>query len=110
MPATSSSSKDSRKIVLIAGEQSGDNHGFALMNSLKALDPSLIFMGVGGPKMRSAMNVELGSSEELQIMGFTSLVTALPRILRFQKRLQKAICKENPESVITIDFPDFNTS
>ena len=40
-------------IYFVAGEASGDNHGAALMSSLRKLDSGLQFAGRGGPQMRT---------------------------------------------------------
>ena len=40
-------------IYFVAGEASGDNHGAALMQSLRRLRPDLRLLGRGGPKMKA---------------------------------------------------------
>ena len=42
----------SRTIYFVAGEVSADNHGAALMRSLRKLDGELKFVGRGGPQMQ----------------------------------------------------------
>ena len=41
------------KIAIVAGERSGDELGAPLMKSLKSINPSIEFVGVGGSKMTS---------------------------------------------------------
>ena len=46
-----------KKIVIIAGEDSGDLHGSHLMKEMKKIDPAFSFYGVGGDKMiREGLN------------------------------------------------------
>jgi lipid-A-disaccharide synthase len=40
----------SRKIMIIAGEASGDLHGAALVKALHEIDPEIRFYGIGGEK------------------------------------------------------------
>ena len=41
-----------RTIYFVAGEVSADNHGASLMRRLRELDPTLKFIGCGGPQMQ----------------------------------------------------------
>src|SRR5437879_557007 len=41
-----------RTIYFVAGEVSADNHGASLMRCLRELDPTLKFIGRGGPQMQ----------------------------------------------------------
>ncbi len=45
-------------IYFVAGEVSADNHGAALMRSLRALDPELKFIGRGGPQMQQVAGAQ----------------------------------------------------
>lgn len=110
MPEISSYCASTPKFVLIAGEQSGDNHGFALMQALQSQDPRLSFSGVGGTKMRSLFADSYLDAEDLHIMGFSAVISALPKLYSLLRRLSLRILQEKPEAVITIDFPDFNLS
>ena len=94
--------------VLIAGEQSGDNHGAALIKALKELDPDFLFAGVGGPQMRPHLSASFADAEELHIMGFSKVIKELPRLIRLMNRLCKEILEKAPAVIITIDLPDFN--
>jgi len=40
-----------KKVLIVAGEASGDLHGANLVRAMLALDPGLDFYGIGGPKM-----------------------------------------------------------
>ena len=108
MPETSSYCASNLKFVLIAGEQSGDNHGFALMKALHKQEPHLSFSGVGGKKMCSLFKDTYLNAEDLHMMGFSGVILALPKLYGLLKSLSARILKEKPEAVITIDFPDFN--
>ena len=45
-------------IYFVAGEVSADNHGAALMRSLRVLDPELKFIGRGGPQMQQVAGAQ----------------------------------------------------
>lgn len=98
-----------RKVMIVAGEASGDLHGGNLIRAAKELCPQISFFGVGGDKMKKAGAQLLFSSNDLSVMGVQEVVGSLPRILRrfFQLKsiLQGA---KKPDLLVLIDFPDFN--
>ncbi len=105
MFATSSSSDE---IILLAGEQSGDNHAAKLMKALQTLRPSLRFVGVGGPQMRAAGLHCLIPQEKLSTMGFTQVLRRIFELLGYLSQLRREIVQRKPLAVISVDFPDFH--
>ena len=93
---------------IFAGEASGDLHGSALIRSLKQKDPSCQINGVGGVLMRSEEFHCLINTELFQVMGFTDVFLALPRLIPLFKKVRDDILKSNPDCVILIDYPGFN--
>lgn len=93
---------------LVAGEKSGDMHGGKLMQALKKLSPDAEFKGVGGKTMQAEGLKPLFPFESLQVMGFTDVFLALPRIIPLFYSLAKNILQDNPTCVIFIDYPGFN--
>lgn len=93
---------------LVAGEKSGDMHGGKLMHALKEIYPDAEFKGVGGKTMRSEGLNPVIPFEDLQVMGFTDVFLALPRIIPLFYSLANSILKDKPDRVIFIDYPGFN--
>lgn len=97
------------KIVLFAGEPSGDLHGSHLLQKLIGLLPAVEFVGVGGPKMRDAgLKTLLYSMEDFAVMGFIDVIKSLPALMGKFRQLTRKILQENPRAVVLIDYPDFN--
>lgn len=96
------------KFAVIAGETSGDALGAALISALRTLHPHAQFVGVTGPKMRSAGCESLGNIEQLSVMGLVEIVPRLPGILRLRRALVEHLLALSPTAVIAIDAPDFN--
>lgn len=95
------------KIFIIAGEASGDNLGFRLMQALQALDEDVRFSGIGGTRMEMAGLETLFPMQELALMGLAEI---LPKALHLKKRLAQtieAIRIEKPDILLTIDSPGF---
>lgn len=96
------------RLFLVAGETSGDRHAAALVTTLRRLEPSLTFRGLGGPAMRAA-GVEL--LEDLTRYAVVGLIEVLRHVGTF-RRIFRAACRaldtDRPDAVILVDYPGFN--
>ena len=62
------------KIMLIAGEASGDNHAAHVVDVLKARHPDWEFTGMAGPAMRASGVKALIESESMGVRGFVEVL------------------------------------
>jgi lipid-A-disaccharide synthase len=96
------------KLLLVAGEVSGDQHASALLAALRPRLPSLEVFGVGGEGARAAGARLLAHQKDLAVVG---LVEAIGRI-RFARRLIRTLVseavREKADVAVLIDSPDFN--
>jgi hypothetical protein len=70
------------EVFLVAGEESGDRLGAALMRALRERTAGQVrFAGVGGREMTSAGLASLYSIDDLAIIGFSALPRRIPRVL-----------------------------
>jgi len=106
-------------IYFVAGEVSADNHGAALMRSLRKLDGELNFVGRGGPQMQevageSAVGRNRGGGQFKNWIG-EAAVLGLWEVLRkygyfreqFHETLRE-IRESKPDAIVLIDYPGFN--
>jgi lipid-A-disaccharide synthase len=96
------------KILLSAGEASGDRLGAGLARALLRRRPDLALVGMGGDEMRTAGVTLLQHASEVAVVGIVEVATHLPRIRGAMRRLAAAIRDEKPDLLVPIDFPDFN--
>lgn len=98
------------KIMLVAGEASGDAHAAKLVKALKELAPEtgFEFFGAAGEKMRDAGVEAVVKSDHLSIVGLLEIGRALPMFWSVFQKLKRAAIQRKPDAVIFIDFPDFN--
>lgn len=97
------------KLYLIAGEASGDNHGAALMQSLRRFEPKLKFSGRGGPQMkRIAGENFLDWSEQAAVVGLWEVIKHYRYFRREFRRTLREIQNAGPDAVVLIDYPGFN--
>lgn len=96
------------RIVLVAGEASGDLLGGGLITALRERYPDAEFEGITGPRMRAAGCQSWGDFEQLAVMGLFEVLRHLPRLWRLQMSLRKRLLENPPDLFIGIDAPDFN--
>jgi lipid-A-disaccharide synthase len=98
----------SKKILLVAGEVSGDLHGSHLIEAIQRIDPEIQFFGLGGEGLERAGMKLLYHSQSLSVVGITEVLLKLRPILKALRGLKESLDREKPGLVILIDFPDFN--
>jgi lipid-A-disaccharide synthase len=96
------------RILLVAGEASGDLHAANLLVALRRLAPALEAFGVGGERLDDAGLDCLARSEELSLMGLAEVMRDLPRLWRLSRRVRRAALDRNPQVAVLVDSPDFN--
>ncbi|RTE87006.1 MULTISPECIES: lipid-A-disaccharide synthase [Gammaproteobacteria] len=96
------------KVGIVAGESSGDILGANLMKSLKAMQPDVEFIGVGGPLMEEQGLNSLFPMETLSVMGLVDVLKQLPGLLKARKQVVTAMLSQKPDVFVGIDAPDFN--
>ena len=96
------------KIMLSAGETSGDLHGAALARELRVLDPSVSLIGFGGAEMEAAGVVLCQNYVNYNIMGISAVLMNLRRIFALLDDLTRLMEEERPDVLVIIDYPDFN--
>ena len=101
---------DSKNILIIAGEASGDLHGASLIRELKKLDSSLKIFGVGGNKMQAEGMELIYHIDKMAFLGFVEVIKHLPFIKKVQRDLIEEVKKRKVKEVVLIDYPGFNLS
>ena len=96
------------KIMLSAGETSGDLHGAALARELRALDPAVSLIGFGGAEMEAAGVVLRQNYADYNVMGISAVLLNLRRIFALLNDLTRLMEEEHPDVLVIIDYPDFN--
>ena len=97
-----------KKILLVAGEVSGDLHGAHLMEAIHRIDPEVQFFGMGGKALEEKGMKLLYHSHSLSVVGITEVLLKLGSILKVLRGLKNFLDRERPDLIILIDFPDFN--
>jgi len=96
------------RIMMVAGEASGDLHGAGVVRELKKQKPDCEIFGIGGDKMQSEGMRLIYHVRELSVMGFWEVIEHLPLLRSVQKTLQALLKSAHPDVLVLIDYPGFN--
>jgi len=97
-----------KKIYIISGERSGDLHASNLVLSLKKLDNSLQFRGMGGGYSQNAGVTLFTNYQKVALMGFLEVILGFRRVLNYLKKIKKDLVDYRPDVLILVDFGGFN--
>lgn len=97
-----------RRILMIAGEASGDLHGAGVIREIRRREPTAEIYGIGGDKMIHEGLRPIYHIRELGFMGFVEVIRHLPLIRAVMFTLEQILKLKRPDVVVLIDYPGFN--
>src|SRR6266571_516205 len=96
-----------RRLLLVAGEASGDLHGADLVRALRASVPDLEVFGVGGERLREAGMETVADVGQVATMGLKA-TGRLRALWHAYRTLARRLRGDPPDLCVLIDFPEFN--
>jgi lipid-A-disaccharide synthase len=101
------------KVLIVAGEASGDLYGGLLMRAMQggASSPGEVrFTGIGGETMRDAGLAMLGDAATLGVTGVVEVAARFGAIWSAYRSASRVLAPgpDRPDLAILIDYPDFN--
>jgi lipid-A-disaccharide synthase len=97
-----------RKILVSAGESSGDLYASLVVEELRRRWPDAEFFGCTGPRLRAAGVDTVVDAASLAVVGLLEVVRDIPRIYGEYRRLLAAARERRPDVAILTDSPDFH--
>ena len=98
-----------RTIYFVAGEVSADNHGASLMRCLRELDPTLKFIGRGGPQMQEVAGKQFKNwIGDAAVLGLWEVLRKYGYFREQFRQTTEEIVETEPDAVLLIDYPGFN--
>ncbi len=96
------------RLLISAGEASGERYGAQLIEALRRRLPDLECFGVGGERMQAAGCDLVVQSKELAVVGITEILPRLPKIYGEFRKLVRAMDERKPQAAVLIDSPAFH--
>lgn len=96
------------RIMIVAGEASGDIYGADLVRETLLLNSSIHFFGIGGERMREAGVHTLVDSADMAVVGLIEVLKHFPVIASAFVTVRDILRSNPPDLLILIDYPGFN--
>ncbi|MFA5271345.1 MAG: lipid-A-disaccharide synthase [Candidatus Omnitrophota bacterium] len=96
-----------KKIIVIAGDKSGDLYGGLLCKKLKEQYLNAELYSFGGPNL-AKHSIQIVDLLSHSVSGIIEVLFSLKDIAEVFNRALREITHTNPDLIILIDFPDFN--
>lgn len=106
--SSNAAARPRKRVMIVAGEASGDLHGADFAANLLARDPGCELFGIGGERMRAAGVRALFKTEDIAGLGLAELASTIRRTLGALRELRKMIHSEPPDLIVLIDYAEFN--
>jgi lipid-A-disaccharide synthase len=97
-----------RRILIVAGEASGDMHAANLVKAIKEINPQIEFFGLGGSQMQQAGVKLLYNLADLAVVGFVEVLKNLKKIKSAFSLILNKADELKPDAAILVDYPGFN--
>ncbi len=98
-----------KKVLIIAGEPSGEVLGAELMHALRKQCPRpIVFSGVGGARMKQQGLYPLFPMSDIALMGVAEIAPRLRNIFKRMNMTARFVEQNRPDFVVLIDSPEFN--
>ena len=96
------------KILISAGEASGDIHAAAVTAAIKRIDSTTEVFGMGGDELRSAGGEVLFDIKDHGVMGFVEVIKKLPDLFKLRREFARVMDERKPDCLVVVDYPGFN--
>ena len=98
------------KIMISAGEASGDLHGANLAKKIKELCPTAELFGMGGVKMEAEGVEILQGIDKLGVMGLFASLGLIRKLFKIRSRMLEELSRRKADVLVVIDYAEYNTS
>ena len=97
-----------KKVMVIAGEVSGDQHAARLVRDLRAARADVEWFGIGGDALRAAGVRTMVDARDMAVVGFFEVAARYPFFRDVFARMVDLLETEKPDALLLVDYPGFN--
>jgi len=96
------------KILIMAGEESGDLHGSHLVKAIKQVSPEAQLFAFGGRNLQESGATLVKNTMKTSVYGVSEVLRAIPSLLRAEQEVYNWLLNNRVDLIILIDFPGFH--
>ncbi len=97
-----------QRLLIVAGERSGDLLAAALVRELRAGQPALRIEAMGGAALAEAGAELVVDNRALAVVGLVEVLRHYPAIRRALRTLQRRLETARPDLLVLVDYVEFN--
>ena len=95
-----------KKVMICAGETSGELYGAMLSREIKGLWPDVHIFGIGGSRMKAEGVMIIAPISH--VIGIAEAIRHAWKIISAFKKAKEILVAQRPDILVLIDYPDFN--
>ena len=97
-----------KRILIIAGESSGDQHAARYVREHEKMNPDIIFDAFGQKELKSTVTNFIYDTEKISVVGIMEVISKYKEITDALKLAKSHIDKTRPNLIILVDYVEFN--
>ncbi len=97
-----------KKVMIVAGEVSGDQHAARLVRDLRAARNDVEFFGIGGDALRREGVRTVVDARDMAVVGFWEVLARYSFFRRVFRQMVELLSAEKPDALLLVDYPGFN--
>ncbi|MFT5219394.1 MAG: lipid-A-disaccharide synthase [Planctomycetota bacterium] len=97
-----------RKVMILAGEASGDAHAAEFVTELRAIEPGIRLSGMGSSEMENAGVEVFFDSSIIAVVGLVEVLRHWGDIKKAMAIVKQRLEQDRPDLLVLVDYPEFN--
>lgn len=97
-----------KRIMISAGEASGDMHAANFVKALHTIDSSIEVYGMGSEQLRDAGADLLIDCSDIAVVGLVEVIANYRKIIKALNILKESLRNNPPDLLILVDYQEFN--
>jgi len=97
-----------KRVMIVAGEASGDLHAAKLVSCVRQKNSNITFFGIGGQGMAEAGVDIMVNSADIAVVGLFEVLAHRKVIFAALNKMRELLKSQKPDLLLLVDYPDFN--